>query len=77
MSTTRNNSKVCGDNVSLLIDTVHSLEVAQEFHFKKLERVIEKVNAKNILLLFTQLQREKCFTQKLCGLMVFHNFWAS
>ena len=43
MSTTRNNSKVCGDNVSLLIDTVHSLEVAQEFHFKKLERVIEKV----------------------------------
>lgn len=44
MSTTRNNSKVCGDNVSLLIDTVHSLEVSQEFHFKKIDKFIEKVN---------------------------------
>ena len=43
MNTTRNNTKVCGDNVSLLTDTVHSLEVAQEFHFKKLDLVIEKV----------------------------------
>ena len=43
MNTTRNNTKVCGDNVSLLTDTVHSLEVSQEFHFKKLEEVIIKV----------------------------------
>ena len=43
ISTTRNNSKVQGNNISLLVDTVHSLEVAQEFHFKKLDRVIEKV----------------------------------
>ena len=44
MSTTRNNTKVCGDNISLLTDTVYSLEVAQEFYFQKLEKVIEKVN---------------------------------
>ena len=43
MSTTRNNTKVCGDNISLLTDTVHSLEMSQEFHFKKLNKVIEKV----------------------------------
>ena len=43
MSTTRNNSKVCGDNVSILIDTVHSLEVAQDLHFQKLDLVMEKV----------------------------------
>ena len=44
MSTTRNNTKVCGDNVSLLTDTVHSLEVNQDFHFKKLDKIVEKVN---------------------------------
>ena len=55
MSTTRNNSKVCGDNVSLLIDTVHSLEVAQEFHFKKLEKVIEKVHILKTIFFKTQL----------------------
>ena len=43
MSTTRNNSKVCGDNVSLLTDTVHSLEVAQDFHFRRLDQVVDKV----------------------------------
>ena len=46
MSTVRNNSKVCGDNVSLLTDTVHSLEIAQEFHFKQLQDVIRKVKEK-------------------------------
>ena len=43
MSTTRNNTKVCGDNVSLLTDTVHSLEVNQDFNFKKLDKLVEKV----------------------------------
>ena len=43
MSTTRNNTKVCGDNVSLLTDTVHSLEVNQDFHFKKLDHIVERV----------------------------------
>ena len=60
MSTTRNNTKVCGDNVSLLTDTVHSLEVAQEIQFRKFDSVIEKVNnntlkytfGKNIIIFF-------------------------
>lgn len=43
MSTTRNNTKVCGDNVSLLTDTVHSLEVNQDFNFRKLDKLVEKV----------------------------------
>ena len=48
VSTTRNNSKVLGNNISLLVDTVHSLQVAQEFHFQKLDQVIEK--ARNLLI---------------------------
>ena len=52
MSTTRNNSKTCGDNVSLLTDTVHSLEVSQEFHFKKLDCFIDKVSAILTFFLF-------------------------
>lgn len=51
MSTTRNNSKVCGDNVSLLTDTVHSLEVSQEFHFKKLDQIMEKVILEKMIML--------------------------
>lgn len=43
VNTTRNNSKVCGNNVALLTDTVHSLQASQEFHFKKLDLVMEKV----------------------------------
>lgn len=44
MSTTRNNSKTCGDNVSILTDTVHSLQVSQEFNFKRLDNLVEKVH---------------------------------
>lgn len=52
MSTTRNNTKVCGDNISLLTDTVHSLEVSQDFHFKKLDKIVAKVKMrKNIITL--------------------------
>lgn len=43
INTTRNNSKVCGNNISLLVDTVHSLQVNQDFHFKKLDQVLERV----------------------------------
>ena len=34
---------MCSDNVSLLTDTVHSLEVSQDFHFKKLDKIMDKV----------------------------------
>lgn len=49
MSTTRNNTKVCGDNISLLTDTVHSLEIAQEFHFQRLENIVKKVFSASFL----------------------------
>lgn len=60
MSTTRNNSKTCGDNVSLLTDTVHSLEVSQEFHFKKLDTLIEKVINNIHIFLFNCPRMNMC-----------------
>lgn len=57
MNTTRNHSKTCGNNISLLIDTVHSLESAQEIHFRKLDKVIEKVKFLIIIIIIIVLGR--------------------